>query len=152
MVAWSVYHQAFDWDGSLRDIYVQETTIEDWRVLFAALRQAYRLEYAVDGETRPLPQQVDEIFATTGDAACTLYLHTVGVLFASHFFTVDEIEFDIDPREVASQAALDAVTDFLQLIGDTLGKRVLLTEENAVDRVLITYDPVVARFEICQVP
>ena len=55
------------------------------------------------------------------------------------FYAEDEIEFDLDPRDVSSEDEFLRVMDFMRLIGKRLAKDVLLTEENAHDFVLIQY-------------
>ena len=52
-----------------------------------------------------------------------------------HFFTTDEIELDLDPREVTSQGQLDAVLDFISNLGAALQRDVVLTEENSPEHV-----------------
>ena len=149
MIRWETCKRAFSefiGEGSLRDIYVLDTTIEDWRTLFAQLQIRFKLSYVVDGTDRQLPLTVDEIFATREQACPTLSFLVGDIWVVTHFFTPDEIEFDIAARDVTSQASLDHLLGFLQLIGDTVRRTVLLTPENDERHPCITYNPVQGEF------
>ena len=59
-----VIQEVFYIGGSLRDIYVLGTNADDWHALLTYLRVSpYPVEYRVDGEIRPLPEHVADIFA-----------------------------------------------------------------------------------------
>lgn len=70
---------------------------------------------------------------------------------ACHFFTTTEIEFDISPREVTSQAALDELLGFLRLVGDTLGRAVIMSYESDEQHPFITYEPSTREFQYHEV-
>jgi len=57
-----------------------------------------------------------------------------------HFFVPDEIELDIDPREVVGPQEHSAVLDFLERLSGTTRKSVRLTE-NSPESVLLNYEP-----------
>lgn len=130
----------FEWDGSLRDIYVLETTIEDWQRLYSVLRSRYDLKYLVDLESRPLPDAIEEAFSTQQVASPLLQFIVAGMTVNAHFFTTRQIELDIDPREVSSEVRLGELLDVLRLIGDGLQREVRLTHENDWERPFITYN------------
>jgi hypothetical protein len=54
-----------------------------------------------------------------------------------HFFCANEIEFDLDPREVHGQADLDALLSFMEMIAVATAKPVLMTPENMHDSPFI---------------
>lgn len=151
MIRWDTCRREFEPDGALRDIYVHDTTIEHWRTLFDVLRATYRLEYSVDGTSRPLPAIVDEAFTTRDTASPSLHFRVGGIVVACHFFTTTEIEFDISPREVTSQAALDELLGFLRLVGDTLGRAVIMSYESDEQHPFITYEPSTREFQYHEV-
>ena len=151
MIRWDTCRREFEPDGALRDIYVRSTTIEHWRTLFVALRASYALEYSVDGTARPLPAVVDEAFTTRDTASPSLHFRVGGIVIACHFFTTDEIEFDISPREVTSQTALDELLGFLRLVGDTLGRAVAMSYESDEQHPFITYEPSRREFQYHEV-
>ena len=151
MIRWDTCRREFEPDGALRDIYVRSTTIEHWRTLFVALRASYALEYSVDATARPLPAVVDEAFTTRDTASPSLHFRVGGIVIACHFFTTDEIEFDISPREVTSQTALDELLGFLRLVGDTLGRAVAMSYESDEQHPFITYEPSRREFQYHEV-
>jgi hypothetical protein len=141
MIRWETCQREFAPDGALRDLYVQGTRVEDWQRLLDTLRRRYSLEYFVDNLPQPMPAIADEAFKLRDKASISLRIRTGRIAVQAHFFTPDEIEFDIDPREVDSQASLDELLGFVQLVGDTLGKEVRLSYENDGQRPFITYQP-----------
>jgi hypothetical protein len=145
-IRWEICEGDFTPDGALRDIYIHDTTIEHWQALLELLRSTYEPEYLIDGEPRPLPASAGEIFAIHNQASTTLRFRVGGITIISHFFTTDEIEFDIDPIEIRSQESLDALLSFLRRIGDTLGTEAVITWENEHTRPFLTYDPRAALF------
>lgn len=126
---WKDCKRAFYVDGSLRDIYVHGTTRVDWDQ-FLKLLSSLEAEGFVNGQLSQLPKQATEIFEQNGDTSFLAKFEISNVKLNCHFFTVDEIELDIDPKEVTSQQGLDAVVEILALIGKKLGKDVVLTDEN----------------------
>lgn len=72
------------------------------------------------------------------------------VIFRS--MSADEIDFDVDLRELQGQAGVDALCGFLGAIGRRLGKPVVMTAEGdygnpvlgfapAADRVVLLAEP-----------
>jgi hypothetical protein len=147
MILWAFCKRNFEPDGALRDIYVHGTTIADWRSLFDVLHDQFSLRYSVDGEAFPFPMVVDEVFAIRETANPLLTFDIGGVVVACHFFVDSEIEFDISPREITSQAKLDDLLGFVQLVGKTLGKTVSLCYENDDQHPFITYEPSAQQFQ-----
>lgn len=147
MISWETCRRDFEPDGALRDIYVHGTSIDHWRTLFDMLRRDYDLEFFVDSTGREIPIAVDEAFAIRDTASPMLRFRIGGIVIVCHFFTTDEIEFDVDPREVTSQAALDELLGFLRRVGDTVGRAVILTYESDERHPFISYEPSRREFE-----
>jgi hypothetical protein len=61
--------------------------------------------------------------------------------FKLPFFTVDEIEFDIDPREVKDERDLEELFDFLRRLCRISNKQTVLTPENAPDLWIFRFNP-----------
>ena len=141
MIAWTKVESDFEWDGSLRDIYVRSATLDDWRAVYRVLKASPDVEFRFDGEQAALPAEIDDVFAMRSRKSPMLSLKVGGVAVVFHFFTEEEIEGDIDPREVKSQAELDAVLAFLKKIGDSVRKPVLLTPENLPEAEILRYEP-----------
>jgi hypothetical protein len=141
MIAWTQVKQDFDWDGSWRDIYVRPATIEDWRAVCEILKRCPGFDFRIDGEPASFPGDVADVFEMRSkkNPSLSAKLGTVTAVF--HFFTDEEIECEIDPREITSQVQLDAVLEFLKKVGDAVGKSVILTHENCPKFEIVRYDP-----------
>ena len=98
----------------------------------------FGLRYFRDGESAQIPSNAADALA---DRSCAhnLIIDVGGVGVCCHFFIEDEIELDIDPREVTSQAALDNVMNFMGSLGAYLARDVILTEENSPEYVWFRY-------------
>ena len=64
-----------------------------------------------------------------------------GVLANCHFFTPDEIEFDIDPREVVGQPQLDGVFEFMRSLAQSVGRDAILCPEGCSQIVIFRVRP-----------
>jgi hypothetical protein len=110
------------------------------------LSQHYKFEFQVDGVAQPFPASVEEVFAIREQASPLLQFSVGTILVMCHFFTPDEIEFDIDARDVRSQLDLDTLLNFLRMVGDAVKKPVSLTPENVPECAVINYDPQSGKF------
>lgn len=147
MIRWEMCKQDFEWDdGSLRDIYIFKTTLHDWQTLSDFLRSTYELKYSIDGGHKAFPKLASEVFAVRAKANAQLNFQAGKILFACHFFDPEEIEFDIDPREIKSQSDLDTLLNFMQEIGNAICKPVSLAPENGREFPIISYEPASGKF------
>ena len=103
------------------------------------MRVQPEVEFLRESGAACVPDAIDASFFT--ESRPTLRFRLGGVLVVFHFFTPDEIECDIDLREVTGQTSLDAVLAFMQRLGDLTRKRAVLTPENAPHLPIISYDP-----------
>jgi len=143
-VDWEQALNIRSWDGSLRDLYIPNTTLDDWDRLLNFLRDCrFELAYSLDGRPAPVPGRASEAFRReeSGLLACRLGRMTLNC----HFFCPEEIEFDLDPREIDSPAELSRLEQFMSEIGSLLRKEVRLSDENCRDEALCRYDPVSGR-------
>jgi hypothetical protein len=125
-------------DGSLRDAYVLGTSSADWDAFLSlALEQGGK--YSFDGDEKALPT-VDDLFRNR-EGSHLLAIPIGPVQMNCHFFVPDEIELDIDPREVANEASHFAVLGFLERISLRVGKPLLLTPENTEECPYASFDP-----------
>src|SRR5262245_48900593 len=98
-LAWDAVRDEFAFDGSWRDIYVAGTNLADWqRVLDRLLKDGYDLAYFRDHQPAKLPPAAADAFPLPDECDRLLSVRFAGVLANCHFFTPEEIEFDIDPR------------------------------------------------------
>ncbi len=129
---------AFYEDGSLRDIYVHQTQLEDWNraAQFIAGRR-YQLKLLGEWHQLTFPDDLGRLFPTDDliDRP-VLGINVNGAILMCHFFDPERIELDLMPNEVNSPETLDAIFDFLLGLASAVGKRVDLTEENVPDAVI----------------
>src|ERR1700682_724912 len=141
-LAWDTVRNEFDFDGSWRDIYVFRTDMADWQRMLDAIRAAgYTLVYFRDNQPTELPGDASQAFALTGECDRLLSVWFANVQANCHFFTDEEIEFDIDPREVKGQQQLDALLGFMHCLAEAVGKETVLTAENCPEAVVFRVRP-----------
>jgi len=110
----------FERNGSLRDIYAQSATLADWDLtLQVVLRDYVPATFTRDGELAALPVSADDVFAERDSAALTLRFEVAGIELACHFFSPEEIEFDLLPKQVNSHERFAALQSFLRSFDGT---------------------------------
>jgi len=137
----------FEPDGSLLDIYVQETTLDDWFTLIDYLNANYKVKYVPTSSDNETEGKINKDYVTTflldttGELECkTVSVFSDNLVFNCHFFLKDEIEFDTDPREFKGQKDFETLIAFMTAISKTLNKEIILTAEGSSDISLITLD------------
>jgi hypothetical protein len=63
-LSWQEAGLWFQPQGLLPDIYVHNTTIEDWEAMYAFLRDTYPVAYFYDSEPASLPASASDVFAS----------------------------------------------------------------------------------------
>ncbi|MCA9641331.1 MAG: hypothetical protein KC492_11575 [Myxococcales bacterium] len=144
---WSKVSAQLVWDGSLRDLYVFETSEADWDAFLRALSSwPYETSFLIDGEPSELPPSAGAAFSIRERAAPILRVNVSGITVCAHFFTPDELELDIDPREVSDHEKLAALSQFISRLGQVLDRPVLLTHENRPEHFIARYLPRTGEF------
>jgi hypothetical protein len=137
---WDNVRGEFDRDGSLRDIYVVETTLADWQSFLDWLRRSpYGPVFSSDGAEAILPATADEVFRVVNESCVLMAIHLGEIQVHCHFFVQSEIELDIDPCQIDARQ-FPLLLGFLAGLGDQLDKDVRLTHENDRDRPFLVYD------------
>lgn len=144
--AWADVAGGFQPDGSLRDVYVLNADVTLWERAVAYVVGRYAdVRFS---KPFPGPGQVATLFGTGPDSELTsMSVDVGGAGLACHFFTPDEIELDLDPRQVTGDAALAAVVEFMNGLAAAVGKDVILTHENVRDAVILRCRPAAAAAE-----
>ena len=150
-VTWEEIEPELNWDGSWRDLYVLETTVDDWRLFLQFLRagryvtrfQDHRSTVVgTEGGVRSLPHYPTSLFHGRDERFTLLEVDVGRVTLNTDFFTPDNIHLDLDPRKVQSTDDADTLFAFMRGLGRALGKPVRLTHENMCDLVICEYNSV----------
>ena len=133
-------------DGSLRDIYVLDSTIEDWKkwIDFINENHQVKFEYFDNQGNKKIESkinfyEVSKYWNNYENSISAEFL--VGeVLLKCCFFSIDEIENDFFPEEVKTIEQHNLIIEYLKSISKILNKEVILTPENYSEgfRKLIT--------------
>jgi hypothetical protein len=126
-------------DGSLRDIYILHTNLSDWELIFEYLdKQNIQYRITKDGET------IDE--RTTSELMkmrdeYSIAINYKGISISGYFNEAEYIEFDVTPKQIQTEEAVNVVIEFMVEISKQTNKKVILTEEMNMDNVFIRVNP-----------
>ncbi|MBA2811260.1 hypothetical protein E0500_028635 [Streptomyces sp. KM273126] len=139
--------------GSLPDVRVPDTSVEDWQAVLDLVRsQGWSYEYSEDGVAVRLPRAADMLARSEGADALLRVRPVPGFLVIFRAYEGGWIDFDVDLRELQDQMGVDVLCRLLRAIGRRLGKPVLVTPESdplhpvlgfdvAADRVVLLAEP-----------
>ncbi|MGY6025320.1 hypothetical protein [Streptomyces spinosirectus] len=141
---WDDVRCFFDPDlmGSLPDVRVPGASVEDWQsVLDLVAEKSWTCRYC-EGEAVLAVPRAEAVLARPGDAGCPelRVWPTADVLAIFRFYADDEIDFDVDLRELQGRERLDVFCGFLGEIGRRLGKAVLMGPEGGDGHPVLGFD------------
>ncbi|WP_407918260.1 hypothetical protein [Kitasatospora sp. NE20-6] len=146
---WDDVRTFFDPDlmGALPDVCVAGTSVEDWQAVFDLVRSnEWTWEYSVGGAAGPLPSAAEVLSRPADAETVDLRVWPVpDVLAIFRPMSADEIDFDVDLRELQSQVGVDTLCGFLGAIGRRLGKPVAMTAEGDYGNPVLGFDPAADR-------
>ena len=116
--------------GIVFEIRAYGISPKDYDVLLPLLIERYPAVYSEDGETRDLPDY-NTITRRRNLVTTTLELNILGVRVRCWFWGDDQIDLDLLPDDVNSEAKAEGIFDLMRTIAEILKKRVLLTAENS---------------------
>ncbi|RQX18967.1 hypothetical protein DDE19_05970 [Micromonospora ureilytica] len=117
--------------GALPDVCVPGASVEDWQsVLDLVVAQGWAFQYSEGAVVLPLPRAAAVLSRPAGAECPELRVWpSVDVLAIFRFYAANEIDFDVDLRELQGQERLDVFCGFVTAIGRCLGKAVLMDSE-----------------------
>jgi hypothetical protein len=131
-------------DGSWRDIYVPGTAQDDWLKWIDFINQNYSVSFyngqTQQTETSIKKEVVIEYWERKTDFPNGTTIKLGSILVKCHFFVIQEIENDIDPKEIETIEDHYNLVSYLINISKLLNKSVILTAENQRDLVYISVD------------
>ena len=132
-----IYYQ----DGSLRDIFIRETSLEDWRKWADYVTANYNVEFTIHEEkftTNKIDFNIVVDFwngKLNSPISATIYVGDI--LIKAYFFVEQEIDNDITPVEVKSLSDHNKLIEYLSGLSKALNKKVVVTPENEPETALI---------------
>ncbi|MFE9429098.1 hypothetical protein ACFYNO_39825 [Kitasatospora sp. NPDC006697] len=146
---WDDVTNFFDPDlmGALPDLSVEGTSVEDWQAVFDVVRSCgWAWEYSQGRVAVPLPLAVEVLSRPADAETVNLQVWPVsGVLAIFRPMFAEEIDFDVDLRELQGQEGVDVLCGFLAAVGRRLGKPVAMTAEGDYGRPVLGFDPAADR-------
>jgi hypothetical protein len=131
---------AFEEHGPVRDIYVLDTTSDDWQRLLDHLRTSHhRLDFRVGGQPAPLPPRPAEIFAHNAKPdvlTADLHVDLGGYQIVTFFWDAENIEFTLFPELIDTEQRYQALMAFPVELATVTGKPAILTTEPTQPRGL----------------
>lgn len=128
--------------GSLPDVRVPDASVEDWQaVLDLVAEKGWKCQYSEEATVLPVPR-AETVLSRPADAECP-YLRVwpaPDVLVIFRFLVEEEVDFDVDVRELQGQERLDVFCGFLREIGRRLGKPVLMDPEGDAGHPVLGFD------------
>ena len=138
--SWKNIKWIFEPDGSLIDIYIQDVSLDDWKKVINLINRKYKVTYDdtdqidVNYTINYLTDETDEIESRSA----SIYLGKIRL--NCHFFLVDQIEFDIDPKEINSIQDFEFIENFMLDISTEIDNQITLTGENNPKFPLVKVD------------
>jgi hypothetical protein len=126
-------------DGSLRDIYVQNTEAVHWD-RFDQLLSRYECSYTFDGVAALFPGSHSVLGNREGSHVLSILLDGP-VEICCHFFVAEQLELDISPQEITGPLEHEEVLSFVESLADALGLSADIAPENAEQTPFLTYVP-----------
>ncbi|MER7167842.1 hypothetical protein ABT336_17450 [Micromonospora sp. NPDC000207] len=130
-------------NGALPDIHIPATTAADWQKLLDLLQsEDWQVAYLIDDEQHPLPTTADDILGVPDKVGVQLNVRPApGILAIFRPYEAEQIDFDVDLRELQGQHQVDLLFRFLTTIGRRLRKPVLMTPEGTGNEPVLGYHP-----------
>jgi len=127
--------------GTHRDIYVLNTTKDDWKKWVDIVNERYGVEF-FNGQTQTTENKINfqailDFWMGKTDLINGAKIKLNGIDIHCHFFSDQEIENDVDPSQIKTIDDHNELMDYLRTVSTGLDKRVILTPENSQEIVLI---------------
>ena len=128
-------------DGSLRDIYVLDTNIDDNKKWTELVNNAYKINW-FNGLTQTYEKQIDfgivKGYLNRDHNLCSsVSIFVDNIQINNHFFIDAKIENDISPTEINSIQDHEKIIRYMENISKALDKTIILTPENEPETTLI---------------
>ena len=130
-------------DGSLRDIYVFNTTVEDWEKWIRFVNDNYPIAFYDRRDSSEYSKidfiKVSECWNGENEEGVYASINVEGIKIMCYFNGEDEIENDFTPSDVKNVTDHNNLMQYLTNVSKALNKPVLVTKEMQEDEVLISF-------------
>lgn len=132
--------------GALPDLLVADVSLAEWQQVFDLVESSgWPFEFRRDMITQSLPP-AREAFESAREAGVDLCVwFGPGALAIFHMSSPEQIDFDVDLRELQGQDRLNDLCSFLSRIGRLLGRPVLMNAEGQWGHPVLGFDPAADR-------
>ncbi|MDU8672242.1 protein export chaperone secb [Paenibacillus polymyxa] len=136
-----VANEVFFKDGSLRDIYILDTDIQVWALIFEYL-ESNEINYRVtiDGLITRI-RDIAELLRIKKEACIGITIEYSEIDICGHLYEGSVIEFDISPIQIDSEKKIDILMNFLKSLSRKLNKTIIITPEMTTEEVLVGVEP-----------
>lgn len=134
--SWKNIKWIFEPDGALRDIYVQDVSLNEWRKVIDLINEKYQVANQINKD-----YVVEYLTDETGEIeskSASIFLGKIQL--NCHFVLEDQIEFDLDPKEVNSIEDFELIEGFMIEISKLINSQITLADENNPKLPLIKID------------
>jgi len=135
---WKSIEEYFKPDGALRDIYIYDANIELWNFFLNFVTSNFSFIFQYQDVERKTLLSYEEIKKFQNDNPIVLKILLDKISINCHFFCEDEIELDIDPKEI-DENNYNSLILFIENIGFNLNRNVIITDENSKESIFLTY-------------
>ena len=128
-------------DGSLRDIYVLNTCIDDWQKWIKFVNQNYAVEFynrkTGDKFLNIDFNKVSEYWDGMNEDGVYASIDLGGFALKCYFTYRNEIENDFSPNEIKNLIDHNSLTKYLKSVSKILNKHIWVTTEMQKNEVLV---------------
>ncbi|ADO57708.1 MULTISPECIES: hypothetical protein [Paenibacillus] len=136
-----VANEVFFKDGSLRDIYILDTDIQIWAIIFEYL-ESNEINYRVtiDGLITKI-RDIAELLRIKREASIGVTIEYNEIDICGYLYEGSVIEFDISPIQIDSEKKIDVLMNLLKDLSRKLNKTIIITPEMTMEEVLVRVEP-----------
>ena len=136
----TVYYE----DGSLRDVYIYDTTINDWKKWIEYTNKNFSVTF-LNMSNEATSDKIDfnevvKYWRGENEDGVSASININGVNLKCYFNMENEIEMDFSPKEIRNIIDHNNLVEYLKACSTILEKPVVATAEMAEDEILFTID------------
>ena len=128
-------------DGSLRDIYIHNTTIEDWKTWINYVNENYTVQFFDRSNNNKVEkieiEKIVQYWNKENEDGVFASIDVDGIKIMCYFTIENEIETDFTPGDIKNIGDHNNLVAYLKDCSRTLQKTMVVTAEMQEEKVLI---------------